>query len=136
MFCRPLNEVCAALKMSSFVHVNTLASFVGQITFFGSSLGTITRIMSRYLHHAINSRSSGKAHVFLTSQAKMEHLLCKDNSRDPNGVLFRPPPLFPCKTFFRCIGKRFLALLFKVPRQCFIEIDLRSSLKTPPLRES
>ena len=107
MFCRPLNEVCAALKMSSFVHVNTLASFVGQITFFGSSFGTITRIMSRYLHHAINSRSSGKAHVFLTSQAKMEHLLCKDNSRDPNGVLFRPSPLFPCKTFFRCIGKRF-----------------------------
>ena len=95
-----LNEVCATLDMSSSVHVKTLVSLVGQIISFGSSFGNITRIMSRYLHHAINSRSSWRAHVFLTSEARRELLFWRDNLRDINGVLFWPSPSFPSKIVF------------------------------------
>ena len=53
-----LEQICANLQLSDLVHVRLLASIVGQIISLSASCGSVTLIMTRYLHIIINSRRS------------------------------------------------------------------------------
>ena len=46
------------LELSAIVHVKEVASIVGHIISMVSSCGNVSQIMTRYLHHIIDSRSS------------------------------------------------------------------------------
>ena len=45
-----LVDICVALEESRFVHVKRIASIVGEILSLSPSFGTVTQIMTRYLH--------------------------------------------------------------------------------------
>ena len=51
--CSDLDGICAKLEGRK-----EIASIVGQIIFITSSCRNVSQIMTRYLHHIINSRSS------------------------------------------------------------------------------
>ena len=53
-----LDGICAKLELYIFTHVKEIASIVGQIIFITSSCRNVSQIMTRYLHHIINCRSS------------------------------------------------------------------------------
>ena len=57
-FFSELVDICVALEESRFVHVQGIAFIVGQIVSLSPSCGTVSRIMTRYLHFIVNSRHS------------------------------------------------------------------------------
>ena len=69
-----LVDICVALEESRFVHVKRIASIVSQIVSLSPSCGTVTQIMTRYLHFIVNSRHSWNSSVFVHEQGKNEHL--------------------------------------------------------------
>ena len=95
-----LNDICANLELSDFVHVKEIASVVGQITSMTASCGNVAQIMTRYLHLIINSRRSWNSAVFVHDQGKEEVYFWRDNLRTLNGVLFWPAPFVPSKVLF------------------------------------
>lgn len=68
--CSDLDAFCAKLELSAFIHVREIASIVGQIISMASSCGNVSQIMTRYLHHIINSRSSWNSVVFIHDQLR------------------------------------------------------------------
>ena len=98
--CSDLNDLCAKLELSSFVHVKEIASVVGQIISMTASCGNVSQIMTRYLHLIINSRRSWNSAVFVHDQGKEELYFWKDNLRALNGVSFWPVPFVPSKVLF------------------------------------
>ena len=102
-----LNDICANLELSDFVHVKEIASVVGQITSMTASCGNVTQIMTRYLHLIINSRRSWNSAVFVHDQGKEEVYFWRDNLRTLNGVSFWPAPFCPVQSVvFRCFFYR------------------------------
>ena len=95
-----LEKICANWQSSELVHVRLLASIVGQIISLSASCGSVTQIMTRYLHIIINSRHSWNSKVFLSSQGKQELLFWKNNLTVLNGVVFWAPPFIPSKFVF------------------------------------
>ena len=95
-----LNDVCANLELSDFVHVKEIASVDGQITSMTASCENVTQIMTRYLHFIINSRRSWNSAVFVHDQGKEEVYFWRDNLRALNGVSFWPAPFVPSKVLF------------------------------------
>ena len=83
-----LVDICVALEESRFVHVKRIASIVGQIVSLSPSFGTVTQIMTRYLHFIVNSRHSWNSSVFVHDQGKNELLFWRDNLKALNGVWF------------------------------------------------
>ena len=76
-----LEQICANWQSSELVHVRLqLASIVGQIISLSASCGSVTQIMTRYLHIIINSRHSWNCKVFLSSQGKQEPSFWKKQS--------------------------------------------------------
>ena len=75
-----LEQICANLQLSNLVHVRLLASIVDQIISLSASCGSMTQIMTRYLHIIINSRRSWNSEVFLSIQGKEELLFWKKKS--------------------------------------------------------
>ena len=98
--CSDVNDVCANLEQSAFVHVEAIASIVGQIISMTSSCGKVTQIMTRYLHLIINSRHSWNSIVFVQDQGKKELHFWRDNLQTLNGVLFWPPAFVTSKVLF------------------------------------
>ena len=106
-FARPIAELksffffselvytCVALEKSRFVHVKRIASIVGQIVSLSPSCGTVTQIMTRYLHFIVNSRHSWNSSVFVQDQGKNKLLFSRDDLKALNGVLFWPVPFVP-----------------------------------------
>ena len=86
--CSHLDGVCVKLELSAFIDVKEVASIVGQIISMTSSCGNIFQIMTRYLHHIINSRSSWNSVVLVHDQGREELDFWTDNLRALNGVLF------------------------------------------------
>ena len=74
-----LVDICVALEESRFVHVKRIASIVGEILSLSPSFGTVTQIMTRYLHFIVNSRHSWNSSVFVHDQGKNELLFWRDN---------------------------------------------------------
>ena len=109
-FARPIAELksffselvytCVALEKSRFVHVKRIASIVGQIVSLFPSCGTVTQIMTRYLHFIVNSRHSWNSSVFVQDQGKNKLLFSRDNLKALNGVLFWPVPFVPSVVVF------------------------------------
>ena len=95
-----LVDICVVLEESRFVHVKRIASIVGQIVSLCPSCGTVTQIMTRYLHFIVNSRHSWNSSVFVHDQGKNELLLWRDNLKALNGVLFWPVPFVPSVVIF------------------------------------
>ena len=89
-----------ALEESRFVHVKGIASIVGQIVSLSPSCGTVTQIMTRYLHFIVNSRHSWNSSVFVHDQGRNELLFSRDNLKVLNGVLFWPAPFVPSVVVF------------------------------------
>ena len=88
--CSDLNDLCAKLELSNFVHVKVIASVVGQIISMTASCGNVSQIMTRYLHLIINSRRSWNSAVFVHDQGKEELYFWRNNLRSLNGVPFVP----------------------------------------------
>ena len=95
-----LNDICANLELSDFVHVKEIASAVGQITSMTASCGNVTQIMTRYLHLIINSRRSWNSAVFVHDQGKEEVYFWRDNLKTLNCFSFWPAPFVPSKVLF------------------------------------
>ena len=95
-----LEQICANLQLSDLFHVRLLASIVGQIISLSASCGSVTQIMTRYLHIIINSRCSWNSRVFLSIQGKEELLFWKNNLRVLNAVVFWAPLFIPSKLVF------------------------------------
>ena len=74
-----LVDICGALEESRFVHVKGIASIVGRIVSLPPSCGTVTQIMTRYLHFIVNSGHSWNSSVFVHDQGKNELLFSRDN---------------------------------------------------------
>ena len=68
--CSDLDGICAKLQLSALIHVKEIASIVGQIISMASSCGNVSQIMTRYVHHIINSRSSWNSVVFVHDQGR------------------------------------------------------------------
>ena len=94
-FFSELVDICVALEESCFVHVKRIASIVGQIVSLSPSCGTVSQIMTRYLHFIVNSRHSWNSSVFVHDQGKNELLFTRDDLKALNGVLFWPVPCVP-----------------------------------------
>lgn len=101
-----LVDICVALEESRFVHFKRIASIVGQIVSLSPSFGTVTQIMTRYLHFIVNSRHSWNSSVFVHDQGKNELLFWRDNLKALNGVWFWPFLLSLCSHFFGCFRQR------------------------------
>lgn len=86
--------------MSTFTYVKEIASIVGQIISMNSSCGYVSQIMTRYLHHIINSRSSWNSVILVHDQGREELDFWRGNFRALNGVLFWPVPFVPFKVLF------------------------------------
>lgn len=65
-----------------------------------SSCGYVSQIMTRYLHHIINSRSSWNSVILVHDQGREELDFWRGNFRALNGVLFWPVPFVPFKVLF------------------------------------
>ena len=65
-----LVDIRVTLEESRFVHVERIASIVGQILSLSPSCRTVTQIMTRYLHFIVNSRHSWNSSVLSTSRAR------------------------------------------------------------------
>ena len=111
-----LEQICANWQSSELVHVRLLASIVGQIISLSASCGSVTQIMTRYLHIIINSRRSWNSKVFVRSQGKQELYSGKTTLRFGRLRLFLPNScsLMPYPRTAR--------LLFKALASCFTEI--------------
>ena len=83
------------MEESRFVHVKRIASIVGQIVSLFPSCGTVTQIMTRFLHFIVNFRHSCNLLVFVHDQGESELLSWRDNLIALNGVLFWPVPFVP-----------------------------------------
>ena len=100
-FCfSELVDICVALEESRFVHVKRIASIVGQIVSLSPSCGTVSQIMTRYLHFIVNSRHSWNSSVFVHDQGKNEVLVSRDDLKARKGVLFWPVPCAPSVLVF------------------------------------
>lgn len=86
MLCSDLNDLCAKLELSSFVHVKVIACVVGQIFSMTANCGNVSQIMTRYLHLIINSRRSWNSAVFVQDLGKEEFYFWRDNLRTLNVV--------------------------------------------------
>ena len=95
-----LVDICLTLEESRFVHVKRIASIVGQIVSLSPSSGTVTQIITRYLHFIVNSRHSWSSSVFVHDQGKNELFFWRDNLKSLNGVLFWPVPFVPSVVIF------------------------------------
>ena len=113
--CSYLDGICGKLELSAFIHVKEIASIVGQIISMASSCGKVSQIMTRYLHHIINSRSSWNSVVFVHDQGREELDFWRGNLRVLNGVHFWPVPFVPSRCCFQMLLRRAAVLLFKVP---------------------
>ena len=101
-FARPIAElksffpepvdIFVALEESRFVHVKRIASIVGPIVSLSPSCGTVSQIMTRYLHFIVNSRHSWNSSLFVHDQGKNELLFSRHDLKALNGVLFWPVP--------------------------------------------
>lgn len=100
MLCSDLNDLCAKLELSSFVHVKVIACVVGQIFSMTANCGNVSQIMTRYLHLIINSRRSWNSAVFVQDLGKEEFYFWRDNLRTLNVVSFWPVPFVPSKALF------------------------------------
>ena len=67
-FSSELEQICANLQLSDLVHVWVLACIVGQIISLSASCGSVTQIMTRYLHIILNSLRSWNSEVFLSKE--------------------------------------------------------------------
>ena len=65
-----LADIRVALEESRFVHVERIASIVGQILSLSPSCRTVTQIMTIYLHFIVNSRHSWNSSLLSTSRAR------------------------------------------------------------------
>ena len=88
------------MEESQFVHVKRITSIVGQIVSLTPRCGTVTQIMTRYLHFIVNSRHSWNSSVFVHDQGKNELLFWRDYLKAMNSVLFWPVPFVPCVVIF------------------------------------
>ena len=78
-FCfSELVDICVALEQYRFVHVKRIASIVGQIVSLSPSCGTVSQILTRYLHFIVHSRHSWNSSVFVHDQDKNELLFSRD----------------------------------------------------------
>jgi hypothetical protein len=99
-----LDNMCDSVNKPSsggnIVHVKSVASIVGSIISLGICCGTVTRIMSRYLHFIINSRESWNSLVVLDCPAQRELLFWKLKLKAMNGIPFWKTSTVPVKVVY------------------------------------
>ena len=85
---------------SRVVKARDLASFIGMIISLFPFVGNVTRIMTRSLYQALNSRSSWFSSVTLTDEAMREIMFWKLNARSLNGRPAWPAESKPSKIVY------------------------------------
>ena len=129
-----LVDICVALEESRFVQVKRIAPIVSQIVSLSPSCGTVTQIMTRYLHFIVNSRHSWNSSVFVHDQGKNELLFWREILKALNGVLFWPVSFVPSVVIFSDASANGCASFIQGTDSLFFrEIGLWTILRSPLL---
>ena len=95
-----LSQDLAALssyKSSSAVHVKRVASVAGQIISLSSCVGSVARIMTRFLFSVVNSAVSWDSEVFLSNDSLCEIEFWSNNVHVLNGKIYWGAPSLPVR---------------------------------------
>ena len=95
-----LSQDLAALssyKSSSAVRVKRIASVAGQIISLSSCVGSVARIMTRFLFSVVNSAVSWDSEVFLSNDSLCEIEFWSNNVHVLNGKIYWGAPSLPVR---------------------------------------
>lgn len=98
-----LDKMCDSIDNTSCVYVcrvKCVASIVGCIISLSICCGSVTRIMSRYLHFVVNSRGNWNSLVVLDGPAQRELLFWRSNLKSLNGIPFWKSCTVPVKVVY------------------------------------
>ena len=87
----------SSYKYSSAVHVKRVASVAGQIISLSSCVGSVARIMTRFLFSVVNSAVSWDSEVFLSNDSLCEIEFWSNNVHVLNGKIYWGAPSLPVR---------------------------------------